>query len=124
VPTADETLEHRTKPARTSVAAALALVCGTAALVLVLTLVLGPVGLVLGLVGLALGAVGVRSGGRPGITGRGVATAGIGLSLLAVLLAVAGALGLSFLLNDESAVARLQDRLDQVQADLEQRLPS
>jgi|GEM_PF-2042052 uncharacterized protein HemX len=107
-----------TKPAKTSAAAAFSLVFGTAALLSVLTLVLGPLGLVLGLIGLVLGVVGMRQGSKPGITGRGVGIAGLVLSLVAILLAAASALGVSYVLNDEQMVNRLEQRLEQLRDQL------
>jgi len=82
-----------TKPARTSVAAVFALVFGVAAVFSVLTVILSPLGLVLGVIGLILGLVGLRMARRPGITGAGVASGGVVLSVVAVLVAIAFAVG-------------------------------
>lgn len=58
----DRDVEHRIvqRPAKTSAAAAFALVFGVAALLSVLTVILSPVGLVLGIIGLVLGVLGIR----------------------------------------------------------------
>jgi len=100
-----------TKPARTSVAAVFALIFGVLALFSVLIVILAPVGLVFGVIGLILGVVGLRRARRPGITGKGVAAGGVVLSVVAVLLAVAFAVGVVTVLNNQSAVDRLQHQV-------------
>jgi len=100
-----------TKPARTSVAAVFALVFGVAAVFSVLTVILSPLGLVLGVIGLILGVVGLRMARRPGITGAGVASGGVVLSVVAVLVAIAFAVGVVTVLNNQSAVDRLQQQV-------------
>jgi len=100
-----------TKPARTSVAAVFALVFGVAAVFSVLTVILSPLGLVLGVIGLILGVVGLRMARRPGITGAGVASGGVVLSVVAVLVAIAFAVGVVTVLNNQSAVDRLQHQV-------------
>ena len=100
-----------TKPARTSVAAVFALVFGVAAVFSVLTVILSPLGLVLGVIGLILGVVGLRMARRPGITGKGVASGGVVLSVVAVLVAIAFAVGVVTVLNNQSAVDRLQHQV-------------
>ncbi|WP_309139937.1 DUF4190 domain-containing protein [Micromonospora sp. 4G55] len=82
-----------------------------AALVCVLTAVFAPVGLVLGIIGLILGLVALRMTRRPGVTGRGVAIGGLVLSLLAVLVAIAFAAGVTTFLNNEKAVDRLEHQV-------------
>lgn len=103
-----------TKPARTSAAAAFALIFGVAALLSVLTVILSPVGLVLGVIGLILGLVGIRMARRTGITGKGVAIGGLVLSLLAVLASVTIAVGATTVLNNDTAVNRLQHQVDKL----------
>jgi len=103
-----------TKPARTSVAAVFALVFGVLALFSVLTVILAPVGLIFGVIGLILGVVGLRRARRPGITGKGVAAGGLVLSVVAVLLAIAFAVGVVTVLNNQSAVDRLQQQVQSV----------
>ncbi len=100
-----------TKPARTSVAAVFALVFGVVAVFSVLTVILSPLGLVLGVIGVILGVVGLRMARRPGITGAGVASGGVVLSVVAVLVAVAFAVGVVTFLNNQSAVDRLQHQV-------------
>lgn len=115
--------EERTRPAKTSAAAAFALVFGVAALVTVLTVVFGPIGIILGLIGIVLGIIGIRNARRIGVTGRGVATGGLVLSLVAVLIAVAMAAGVTIFLNDQGAVDRLEQQVqnlrDQLPTDVE-----
>ena len=107
-----------TKPAKTSAAAVFALVFGLSALLSVLTVILSPLGLVLGLIGIALGVVGVKMAKRPGVTGKGVAIAGLVLSVLTVLLAVAIAIGLTTFVNDDSAVNRLEQQVERLRGQL------
>ena len=116
--------EHRQeiRPAKTSAAAVFSLVFGLSALLSVLTVILGPLGLVLGIIGILLGVFGIRNAKRAGVTGRGVAIGGLVLSIGAVLLGAAMGLGLTFFLNDENAVDRveqqLQDWRDQLPTDV------
>jgi hypothetical protein len=105
--------------AKTSAAAVFALVFGVAALISVLTAILATVGLVLGIIGIVLGVVGLKMATRPGVTGRGVAAGGLVLSALAVVVAVAFAIGLTTFLNDQGAVDRLEQRIEE----LRDRLP-
>jgi hypothetical protein len=116
----DHPLHARPEAARTSAAATFALVFGVAALVSALTAILASVGLVLGIVGIVLGVVGLRMAARPGVTGRGVALGGLVLSVLAVLLGLALAAGISTFVNNESAVDRLEKRV----TDLRDKLPA
>jgi len=103
-----------TKPARTSAAAAFALAVGTAAFVCVLIVILSPIGLVLGIIGLILGVLGVRAARRVGITGKGVAIAGLVLSALAIVISIAFATGVVTVLNNDSAVDRIEQQVDQM----------
>ena len=105
--------------AKTSAAATFALVFGVSALICVLTAILSLPGLVLGIIGVVLGIVGLRMARRPGVTGRGVAIGGLVLSVLAVVLALAFAAGVTTFVNNESAV----DRLERQVQDLRDKLP-
>lgn len=105
-------------PAKTSTAATFALVFGVSALISVLTVILSVVGLVLGIIGVILGVVGLKMARRPGITGRSLATGGLVLSILAVLIAIAFAAGATTFLNDEESVDRLQRQVEQMRDDL------
>ena len=111
-------IEHRIRPARTSVAAASALVFGVSALTCALSVVLAPVALVLGLIGIIVGAVGFKMAKRVGITGKGVAITGLLLSLLAVVLAGILAVGITTVLNDDRAVARLEQEVQDLRGQL------
>ncbi|MFG1891036.1 DUF4190 domain-containing protein [Micromonospora sp. NPDC049051] len=106
--------------AKTSAAAAFALVFGVAALISVLTVILSWIGLLLGIIGVILGIVGLKMAARPNVTGRGVAIGGLVLSALAVLIGLAFAAGVTTFLNDQSAVDRIQREVD----DLRDRLDS
>ncbi|WP_009473320.1 DUF4190 domain-containing protein [Rhodococcus sp. JVH1] len=103
-----------TKPARTSAAAAFALAFGVAAFVCVLIVILSPVGLVLGIIGLILGVIGLRAARRVGITGKGVAIAGLVLSGLAIVISIAFAAGVVTVLNNDSAVDRIEQEVDKM----------
>ncbi|MFF5173801.1 hypothetical protein ACFY3U_14315 [Micromonospora sp. NPDC000089] len=98
--------------AKTSAAATFALVFGVAGLLSVLTAILAWIGLVLGIVGIVLGIVGLRMAARPGVTGRGVAIGGLVLSVLAVLLGLALAAGITTFVNNQGAVDRIQSGVD------------
>lgn len=98
--------------AKTSAAAAFSLVFGVAAFFSVLTAILAWIGLLLGIIGVILAIVGLKMSRRPGVTGRGVAIGGLVLSALAVLLGLALAAGISTFVNNEGAVDRLQQRVD------------
>ena len=111
-------VEHRIRPARTSVAAALALVFGVSALTCALSVVLSPVALVLGVIGIILGVVGFKMAKRVGITGKGVAISGLLLSLLAVVLAGILAVGITTVLNDDRAVSYLERAVEQLRGQL------
>jgi hypothetical protein len=110
--------EERIRPAKTSAAAAFSLVFGVSALLSVLTLVLGPLGILLAILGIILGIVGIRNAKRVGVTGRGVATGGLVLSVVALLVAAALAAGVSLFINDEQAVDRLEQQVQQLRDQL------
>ncbi|MEE6256946.1 DUF4190 domain-containing protein [Plantactinospora sonchi] len=107
-----------TTAAKTSTAATFALVFGVAGLISSLTVILSAVGFVLGIIGVVLGIVGLRMARRPGVTGRSVALGGLILSILAVLVAIAFAAGVTTFLNDRDAVDRLQQQVEQMRDDL------
>ncbi|MEH0827704.1 MULTISPECIES: hypothetical protein [unclassified Micromonospora] len=98
--------------AKTSAAATFGLVFGVAAFFSVLTAILAWIGLLLGIIGVILAIVGLKMSRRPGVTGRGVAIGGLVLSALAVLLGLALVAGISTFVNNEGAVDRLQQQVD------------
>lgn len=106
------------KPAKTSLAAAFALAFGVAAFVLTLTVIFSPVGLVLGIIGIILGIVGLLMARKLGVTGKAVAITGLVLSGLSVLIVGALAIGLTTFLNDQGAVDRLEQQIDQLRDNL------
>ncbi|WP_371737086.1 hypothetical protein [Rhodococcus opacus] len=76
---------------------------------------LPPVGLGLGIIGLILGVLGLRAArGWGGITGKGVAIAGLVLSGLAIVISIAFAAGVVTVLNNDSAVERIQQQVDKM----------
>jgi hypothetical protein len=107
------------KPAKTSAAAAFALVFGVSALFCGLTGILAPVAVVLGLIGLVLGVAGRKMGRRPGVTGRGVATGGLVTAVLGLLLGLAVIGGIA-VYAQQNGLDALQNRID----DARSRLPS
>ncbi len=117
----DSDVEQRvtTRPAKTSAAAAFALAIGVAAFLCVLTVILSPVGLVLSIIGIILGIIGIKAGSKVGITGKGVAIAGLILSALALIASIAFAAGAVTVLNNEDAVNRIEQQVN----DLRDRLP-
>jgi hypothetical protein len=114
----DRGADVRTKPAKTSAAATFSLVFGVSAVLSVLTLVLAPLALVLGLIGIVLGVVGLKMTRRVGVTGKGLAIGGLVLSVLAVLLAATAAIGITTFLNDDRAVAKMEQRVEQLRDQL------
>ena len=106
------------RPARTSIAAAFALVFGVAALFCALTALLSPVAVVLGIIGLVLAFVGLKTARRPGITGRGVAVGGLVTALLGVVLGGVVIGGLTAVVNDKGQLDRVQTYLDKARAKL------
>jgi len=107
-----------TRPAKTSAAAVFALVFGLAALFCALTAILSPVAVVFGILGIILGIVGLKMADRVGVTGKGVAIGGLVTAVLGLLLGGAVIAGLSALVNDESRLDQLQNRIDDLRADL------
>jgi amino acid transporter len=89
-----------------------------AALLMVLTVLLSPVGLVVGILGIILGIVGIRAAKEVGITGKGVSIAGLVLSIIAVLIAGALAIGITTFLNDQGAVDRLERQIERLKDNL------
>ena len=109
---------HRVLPAKTSAAAAFALVFGVSALFCALTGILAPVAVVLGLIGIVLGIVGMKKGRLPGVTGRGVAIGGLVTALLGLLLGAAVLAGAAVFVNDSSNLDRLQGWIDDARSSL------
>lgn len=112
--------EHRIKPAKTSTAAVFSLICGLTAVYAVLTVLLSPIGMVLSIVGLLLGYFGIRAARTMGVTGKGVAISGIVLSLIGLVGSIVIAAGVTFFLNDEDAVQRFENSVEDLRDDLPQ----
>ena len=104
--------------AKTSAAAVFALVFGLAALFCALTAILSPAAVLFGVIGIVLGIVGLKMAKRPGVTGRGVALGGLVTAVLGLLLGGAVLGGLAAVVNDEQRLDQLQNRLDDLRADL------
>lgn len=73
--------------AKTSPVAVFALVFGLAAFIFALTGVLSPLAILFAIVGIVLGVMG-RKGLQPQLTGKGVATGGLVLAVIALLLGI------------------------------------
>lgn len=119
-PVADDQHVRGGKPAKTSAAAALALVFGLSALLATLTVLLTPLALVLSVIGLVLGVAGLKMAGRAFVTGKGLAVAGLVMSVLALLLSLTVVVGVSTFLNDQGAVDRLEQRVEGLRDQLPQ----
>lgn len=109
---------HGVRPAKTSAAAAFALVFGLAALFCALTAILAPAAVVFGLIGILLGIAGKKMADRPGVTGKGVATGGLVTAVLGLLLGGAVIAGAAVLVNDEQRLDQLEEFIDDRRADL------
>ncbi|MEU0546164.1 DUF4190 domain-containing protein [Micromonospora sp. NPDC005979] len=116
---ADSRAHRASTGAKTSAAATFALVFGVAGLFSVLTAILAWVGLVLGIIGIVLGIVGLKMARRPGVTGRGVSIGGLVLSILAVLIGLGLAAGITTFVNNKGAVDRLQNQVDDLRDKLD-----
>lgn len=110
--------EHGTGRAKTSAAAVFALVFGLAALFCALTGILSPAAVVFGIIGIVLGIVGLKMAKRVGVTGKGVAIGGLVTAVLGLLLGGAVIAGLSALVNDESRLDQLQNRIDDLRTEV------
>ena len=120
-PTGTSTVQDTgTTHAKTSAAAVFALVFGLAALFCALTAILSPAAVLFGVIGIILGIVGLKMAKRVGVTGKGVALGGLVTAALGLLLGGAVIGGLSALVNDESRLDQLQNRID----DLRTQVPS
>ena len=109
---------HKVLPAKTSAAAAFALVFGLAALFCALTAILAPAAVLFGLIGLVLGIVAMKMVKRPGVTGKGVAIGGLVTAVLGLLLGLAVIAGAAVVVNDDAQLDQIQERLDDLRADL------
>ena len=113
-------VQHRgLRPAKTSAAAAFALVFGVSALFCGLTAILAPAAVVLGLIGLLLGIAGRKMSLRPGVTGRSVATGGLVTAVLGLLLGLAVIGGVA-VYAQQNGLDAIQHRID----DARNHLPS
>lgn len=104
--------------AKTSAAATFALVFGLAALFCALTAILSPAAVVFGLIGIVLGIVGLKMAKRPGVTGKGVAIGGLVTAVLGLLIGGAVLAGLSAVVNDEQRLDQLQNQIEDLRGDV------
>ena len=104
--------------AKTSAAAAFALVFGVAALFCALTAILAPAAIVLGIIGLVLGIAGMKMAKRPGVTGRGVAIGGLVTAVLGLLLGILVTAGAAVIVNDDAQLDRITNQIDQLRDDV------
>jgi hypothetical protein len=110
--------EQRIVPAKTSTMAVLALVIGLTALYAFLSVILSPLGLVLAVVGMLLGIGGIRRAREQGVTGKYVAVSGFVLSSIALIGSIVLAAGVATFLNDDAAVQRLENSVQELRDDL------
>lgn len=103
---------------KTSAAAAFALVFGILALFAGLTGLLAPIAILLGIIGVILGIVGMKRAGRPLKTGKGVAISGLVLSIIGLLLGVVITAGAVTVLNNRTAVNRIEKQLNKAKTKL------
>ena len=106
------------RPAKTSAAAAFALVFGLAALFCALTALLSPVAIVFGLIGIVLALAAFKMTKKPGVTGKGVAIGGLVTSILGLVLGGVVLGGLAAVVNDEAQLDRIQGYVDDARAKL------
>lgn len=118
--TAAERYEHRARilPAKTSAAAAFALVFGLSALFTALTAILAPAAVLFGLIGIVLGIIGMKKAKREGVTGKGVALGGLITALLGLLLGGAVLAGAAVYVNDEARLDQLQGWIDDARTEI------
>jgi hypothetical protein len=117
----DDSVSHDGK---TSAAAVFGLVFGLSALFCALTGLLAPFAVLFGIIGLILGIVGIKMAGRPGVTGKGVAIGGIVTAVLGLLLGLTIIGGIATLLNNEGAVTRIENQLDNLKSKLPTEVPT
>lgn len=121
--TSDERYEERVVPtkyktAKTSAAAAFALVFGLAALFSALTAILAPAAVLFGLIGIVLGIAGLKMSKKLGVTGKGVAIGGLVTAILGLLLGGAVLAGAAVYVNDEQRLDQLESWIDDARTDI------
>jgi len=110
-------LRRRHRPAKTSAAAAFALVV-LAALFCALTAILSPAAVVFADLGLILAVAGLKMAKKPGVTGKGVAVGGLVTALLGLILGGVVIGGLAAVVNDKTQLDRIQHYIDNARAEL------
>ena len=103
---------------KTSAAAVFALVFGLSALFCALTGLLAPAAVLFGLIGIVLGVVGLKMSKRPGVHGHGVAVGGLVTAVLGLLLGGLVIAGAAALVNSDSQLDRISDKIDQLRDDV------
>jgi membrane-bound ClpP family serine protease len=106
------------RPAKTSAAAAFALVFGLAALFCALTGLLAPAAVVFGIIGLVLAVVGIKMAKRTGITGKGVAIGGLVTALIGLILGGVVLAGATAVVNNQKQLDRVQRYIDDARSNL------
>ena len=94
------------------------------ALFSVLTIFLASLALILSIVGIILGIVGMRMAKRVGVTGRGVAMGGLLLAVLALILSITVTAGVTTVLNNKSAVDRINKQVQKLEKNLPSKVPT
>ncbi len=109
--------------AKTSAAAVFALIFGLLAFFGMLSILFSPIALPLAVLGLILGIVGIKNTKDPQTTGKVLAIVGLVLSVLALLLVVAGLIGGFALLNDPGVIGWMEDQLATARENLPSEVP-
>lgn len=109
--------------AKTSAAAVFALIFGLLGFFGVLSILFSPIALPLAVLGLILGIVGIKKTKDPQTTGKVLAIIGLVLSVLALLLVVAGLIGGFALLNDPGVIGWMEDQLATARENLPSEVP-
>jgi len=119
-PESDTEPELPTGRAKTSAAAVLALVFGLLALV---TWLLPPLAILFGIIAFILGIVGISKADGHRVTGKGIATTGLVLGLIGLLLGVAIIVGIATFLTNEQNLEWIENRIQDLRDQLPSELP-
>jgi hypothetical protein len=108
---------------KTSPAAVFSLVFGLSALLCALALILSPLAVLFGLIGLVLGIIGRKHGKRPDLTGAGVATGGLVMSVLGLLLGIGVITGAATFLSNSENIDSIETQLEELRDALPTTVP-
>lgn len=109
--------------AKTSTAAVFGLVFGLSSLLSALTGLLAPLAIVLGIIGIILAGVGLHMSKKPLVTGHGTAVGAMILAIIGTLIGAVLVAGVVTVLNNQSAVNRIEKQLEHAKNNLPTQLP-